>query len=67
MRCYLTGRDLQFEPDGSYEIYLSPEDPGHPNWIQMGNLYEGLFSYRYMLADANPKPTIEVVRIENMR
>ena len=29
----------------------------------MGALREGLYSYRYMLADSNPKPTIEVVTI----
>jgi hypothetical protein len=63
VRCYLTARDLTFNADGTYTIYLSPEDPGRANWIQMGALYEGLYSYRYMLADSNPKPTIEVVDI----
>ncbi len=63
VRCYLTGRDLVFDADGTYTIYISAEDPGHPNWIQTGGLYEGLFSYRFMLADANPKPAIEKVQI----
>lgn len=63
VRCYLTGRDLHLEPDGSYTIYLSQEDPGHVNWIQMGRLREGLFSYRYMMADSNPHPTIERVKL----
>ena len=63
VHCYLTGRDLELNPDGTYTIYLSAEDPGHPNWIQMGALREGLYSYRYMVADSNPKPTIEVVTI----
>ena len=66
VRCLLTGKDLQFNPDGTYTIYLSPEDPGKANWIQMGSLYEGLFSYRFMLADSNPKPTVEVVKIEDI-
>jgi len=60
VRCYLTGRDLKFEADGSYTIFVSPDDPGHPNWIQMGGLREGLFCYRYMLADSNPKPMVGV-------
>jgi hypothetical protein len=63
VRCYLTAKDLQFNPDGTYTIYLSAEDPGHPNWIQMGALHEGLYSYRYMLADSNPKPAIDIVTI----
>jgi hypothetical protein len=36
---------------------------GQPNWSQTGGLHQGLYSYRYMLADANPKPSIELVRI----
>jgi hypothetical protein len=62
-RCFLTGKDLVFNDDGTYTIYLSAEDPGHPNWIQMGKLYEGLYSYRYMVADSNPKPAIEIVTL----
>lgn len=62
-RCYLTGEDLVFNADGTYTIYLSAEDPGHPNWIQMGKLREGLYSYRYMVADSNPKPSIEIVML----
>lgn len=67
VRCYLTAKDLQFNPDGTYTIYLSAEDPGHPNWIQMGGLQEGLFSYRYMLADANPKADVQVVQLAPKR
>lgn len=63
VRCYLTDQDLRLNADGSYTIYVSAEDPGQSNWIQTGGLRQGLFSYRYMLADANPKPAIEVVRI----
>lgn len=62
-RCYPTGENLVIDADGTYTIYLLPEDPGHPNWIQMGKLYEGLYSYRYMVADSNPKPTIEIVNL----
>lgn len=62
VRCYLTAQDLVFNPDGTYTIYISPEDPGHPNWIQTGGLHEGLFSYRYMVANENPKPAVRVVR-----
>ena len=63
VRCYRTADDLVYEPDGSYVIYISPQDPGHPNWVDTGGLQEGQFSYRYMLADSNPHPTVEVVKI----
>lgn len=63
VRCYLTGKDLVFDQDGTYTIYISAEHPGHPNWIQTGGLYTGLFSYRYMLADSNPKPKVEKVKL----
>lgn len=67
VRCYLTGKDLQLAPDGAYTIYISAEDPGQPNWIQTGGLYEGLFSYRFMLADSNPKPAMKIVQIRDIR
>jgi len=67
VRCYLTGKDLRLNPDGTYAIYLSPGDPGNPNWIQMGGPHEGLFSYRYMLADSNPKPHVQVVELTERR
>jgi hypothetical protein len=65
-RCYLTAKDLHFNPDGTYTIYLSAEDPNHPNWIQMGALREGLYSYRYIMADSNPKPTVRVVNLQDI-
>ena len=66
-RCFLTGEDLILNPDGTYTIFVSAEDPERPNWIQMGKLHEGLFSYRWMVADSNPKPDVEVVRIADPR
>jgi hypothetical protein len=63
VRCYLTAKDLVFNDDGTYTIYISSKDPGHPNWIDTGGLYEGQFSYRFMLADSNPKPVVEKVRL----
>lgn len=63
VKCYLTSRDLVLEPDGTYKIYISGADPGKPNWIQTGGLSEGLFSYRFMLADSNARPMVEMVQI----
>jgi hypothetical protein len=65
-RCYLTSQDLILNPDGTYTVYISSEDPGRPNWIQMGRLREGLFSYRWMVADSNPKPDVELVKISSL-
>ncbi len=42
---------------------MSAHDPVHPDWIDMGGLQEGQFSYRYMLADSNPHPALEIVRL----
>jgi hypothetical protein len=42
---------------------MSPGDPDRPNWIDMGGILEGLFSYRYILVGSNPKPSVESVHI----
>ena len=67
VRCYLTAKDLRFNADGTYTLYIAAEDPGRPNWIQTGGLYEGLFSYRYMVANENPKPAVRVVRLDSLK
>ena len=49
--------------DGSWELLLAPEDPGHPNWLDTGGRREGYMIVRWVLADDPPHPTCEVVSL----
>ena len=62
-RCYLTGADIALEDDGSYEVILSPDDPGHPNWIDTAGLREGIFAIRCLLPEQRELPSAEVITI----
>jgi len=60
-RCYRTMDDLVVDPDGTYELLLGPDDPGHLNWLDTGGLREGIFAIRCLLPTAVHLPTVEVL------
>lgn len=64
---FRTMDELSLNPDGTYDIYISPETIDHPNWINTGGLYEGSYSSRYMLSQDKEFPTVEVVKIKDIR
>ena len=62
-RCYLTGSDVVLDADGSYEVILGPDDPGHPNWIDTAGLTEGMFAIRCLLPEQRELPTSSVIGV----
>ena len=62
-RCYLTGSDVVLDADGSYEVILGPDDPGHPNWIETAGLTEGMFAIRCLLPEQRELPTSSVIGV----
>jgi hypothetical protein len=58
--------ELVLNPDGTYDIYISPEKIDHPNWINTCGLYEGSYSSRYMLSQDREFPTVEVIYIKDI-
>jgi hypothetical protein len=60
-RCYRTVDELELAADGTYEVLIGPDDPGHPNWIDTGGLREGIFSIRCLLPTERHLPEAEVV------
>jgi len=67
INCFRTADELALNPDGTYDIYISPEAIDHPNWINTGGLYEGSYSSRYMLSEDKEFPTVEVVKIKTIK
>jgi len=61
-RCYRTLEEVTLAPDGTYELLLGPDDPGHPNWIDTGRLTQGIFAIRCLLPESRVLPDVEVIR-----
>ena len=49
--------------DGSWELLIAPEDPGHRNWLDAGGRREGYMIVRWVLADDPPHPSCELVSL----
>lgn len=63
-RSSLNGAQIHLEDDGSYEIWVSAKDPGHPNWLDTDSHRRGSVFWRFLLPDADPEqPTSEVVSL----
>jgi hypothetical protein len=63
-RVTINGRQVTYEPDGSWRIVVSEHDPGSPNWVRTQGHRHGLIWFRWFLPDATPvRPTTEVVHV----
>ena len=52
---------VTLDPDGTFEICLAHDDPGHPNWIDTTGHHAGYLLARALLAEEDiPVPEIEV-------
>jgi hypothetical protein len=61
-RVTINGAQVDYEPDGSWEILVAGSDPGHRNWISTAGHRRGRIWFRWFLPDRTPdRPTTEVV------
>ena len=64
-RVTINGEQVEYEPDGSWEIVVSERDPAHPNWVSTQHHRHGLIWFRWFLPDATPeRPTTEVITLD---
>lgn len=57
----LNHAQIQLAADGSFELCLAHEDPGHPNWLDTQGHHAGYLLARALLPEGDlPVPTIEV-------
>jgi hypothetical protein len=67
-RVTINGSQVQYEPDGSWVIVVSPADPGHPNWVSTAGHRRGRIWFRWFLPDGTPgQPAVEVVGLESLK
>ncbi len=63
-RSSLNGAQIQYEDDGSFEIWVSAKDPGHPNWLDTDSHARGTVFWRFLLPEEDPEqPSSEVVTL----
>ncbi len=63
----LNDRQLAVDDDGKVRIVLSLQDPGIPNWLDVGGFPTGLVTYRYVKARNAPAPTTQTVDLATLR
>lgn len=64
--CNLNNRTAERSPDGSWRLVVSPTDPGTANWLDTGGRRTGYMIVRWVLADAPPHPTCQVVPLASL-
>jgi hypothetical protein len=63
-RVTINGGEVSYEPDGSWRIVISDEDPGHPNWVSTAGRAKGLIWLRWFLPEQTPaRPNCRVVNV----
>jgi hypothetical protein len=53
--------------DGSVQLVVSAEDPGHPNWMDSAGHDHGTMCVRWVRADSHPEPRCRVVKLAELR
>ena len=63
----LNKAQIEYEPDGSYRIIISHQDPGLPNWLCTDGHQRGSIFWRFLLPETDPpKPECTVVRLSEL-
>jgi hypothetical protein len=67
-RCTVNGGQVRYEPDGSWRVVISRQDPSHPNWLSTAGHVQGVLWFRWFLpAEAPRRPTTRVVNIRDVQ
>jgi hypothetical protein len=68
-RSSLNHAQIQLEEDGSFELCLAHEDPGHPNWIDTAGHHAGYAIMRALLPEQSPLPELstQVLYVDEWR
>jgi hypothetical protein len=67
-RVSLNDRQIALEPDGSYRIVISEQDPGTPNWLDTAGHRRGTIFWRFLLPESDPElPRCRVVPVADLQ
>jgi hypothetical protein len=54
-RVTINGGQVVHEPDGSWQVVVAADDPGHPNWVSTAGRRSGLIWMRWFLPASTPE------------
>jgi hypothetical protein len=64
----INGSKVKLNPDGSFTVVVSAEDPGLHNWVGTAGHNEGMMFCRWLLAGEKPgRPVCRLARIDELK
>lgn len=65
-RIAVNHRGAVYRPDGSVRIIVAHADPGMDNWLETAGHRRGTMCWRWIRADAHPRPSTRVVAVADL-
>jgi hypothetical protein len=66
-RVHLNSHSAATREDGSFELVVAHQDPGHPNWLDTAGHDHGTMCVRWVRAESHPQPVCRVVKVASLR
>lgn len=66
-RVHINNGGATLRDDGSVELVVAHQDPGHPNWIETAGHEHGTMCVRWVRADEHPEPKCRVVKLSELQ
>ena len=66
-RVHVNSGQASMNEDGSVQLVISAEDPGHPNWMDTAGHDHGTMCVRWVRADSQPEPRCQVLKLADLR
>jgi hypothetical protein len=63
----LNCHQARIDADGRFRCVVAHRDPAVPNWLDTAGHPEGIFQFRWVWTQDNPRPTARVIELEALR
>ncbi len=64
-RVHINSGQASLRDDGSFQLMVAHEDPGHPNFISTAGHDHGTMCVRWVRAESQPEPRCRVVKLDD--
>jgi hypothetical protein len=65
-KTHVNNRTAHYNDDGSFQLVVAHEDPGHPNWIDTAGHDFGTMGLRWVRAVGHPAPKTKLVKLSEV-